>query len=109
MTDTPEEWKAKSYKQRWQDGYDWKPWTPYSCSETTRLKRALCNALGTHMPARGGSWCFGASICGRCGMNYNKLPLEVREAMAERLNAMPAEEQQMAAARMSGGGPPHDR
>ena len=104
-TRTHAEWEAQSYKERWNDGYFYYPWTPCDIPESRRLKRALCNALGTHTPARDGSWSFGASICGHCGMTYGAWPKETIQRACDRLNAMPADEQQMAAARMSGGCP----
>ena len=103
---TRDEWRAQSYKERWEDGYFYYPWTPYSCRESLRLKRALCNALGTHTPARDGSWSFGSSVCGLCRMTYDAWPQETIQRACDRLNEMQSDKQQMAAAHMIGGGPP---
>ena len=64
----------------------------------------ICRVYG-HVQATDGSWVFGGKVCGRCYEFYDFLPAEIRQVMADAINALPPEQQQLAAARMSGGGP----
>lgn len=53
-------------------------------------------------PARDGSWCFGATVCGRCHGYYGEWSKERRETVAAEIDNLPSEKQQMAAAFYSG-------
>ena len=96
---------AEHFLDRFWKGYYFAPWKPYSASRALRIRRGICNMLNLHRPARDGSWCFGASICGLCGMDYNIWSEERREQAAGAINRLPEDERQQAAARISGGGP----
>lgn len=81
---------------------------PYGGDEdlALRLRRMLCSAVHHHPRQRTGSWCFGYGyVCSRCFMYADPIPREKLRQMCDTLNAMPPEDQQGAAARMSGGGP----
>ena len=79
----------KEFIRKWKEGYDFAPWKPYSCPEKLRRQRAWCNALSRHTPARDGSWSFGATVCGKCGMNYNIWSDAERKAAADAINRLP--------------------
>ena len=63
----------------------------------------ICRLIG-HREANDGSWVFGGKVCGRCLEFYDFLPAETRQKMADAINVLPPEQQQLAAAQMSGGG-----
>ena len=86
---------------RYRYGYNWKPYTPYNVYPSQKRLQGICHALGLHYPARDGSWVFGASICGRCGMYFNEWPEEQRKAAADTINKLPPDQQQDAAASSS--------
>ena len=71
-----------------------------------RAKRLACSALNHHPRFPTGSWCFGYGyVCSRCHMYADPIRKERLQEMADEINQMQPHEQQMAAARMSGGGP----
>lgn len=71
-----------------------------------RLKRFVCAAANHHPRISTGSWCMGYGyVCGRCYMYADPIPKRQLEAMCDALNQLPPDQQQMAAASMSGGGP----
>ena len=76
-------------------------------SAALRKKRFACAALNHHPRYYSGSWCMGYGyVCERCYMYADPVSTRQLDAMCEALNKLPPEEQQMAAARMCGGGPP---
>lgn len=71
-----------------------------------RRKRWACSLANHHPRTYTGSWCFGYGyVCGRCYMYADPVPQLELQARCDALNRLPPEEQQMAAARLSGGGP----
>lgn len=82
---------------------------PYGDGEESlalRAKRFACAALNHHPRSYTGSWCMGYGyVCGRCYMYADPVPTRQLEQMCDALNRLPPDEQQMAAASMSGGGP----
>ena len=93
------------------------PYNPYSDfrpeSLALRAKRIVCAMLNHHPRRYGGSWCMGYGyVCGRCYMFADPLPEAQVKQMWDTLillSRLSPEEQQMAAARMSGGGPTKGR
>lgn len=95
---------SRTNRNKFMEGYDWKPWTPYSAPTSLRILRGLHNALHLHYPSRDGSWCFGYDyICGGCGMNVGPWPEQKRQQAADFINRLPPEKQQSAAEHISGG------
>ena len=93
---------AKLYNlEKFKEGYNFAPCVPYSCPDSLRIERGICNALNRHVPATNGSWNFGSSICGKCGMYYGYWNAERREQVAAAINKLPANQQQQAAANFS--------
>lgn len=83
--------------------------TPYWTgpeSRALRARRFACASVN-HYPRRyDGSWCFGFGyVCKRCYMYADPVPQRQREAMVDEINKLPADQQQQAMARLSGGGP----
>ena len=71
-----------------------------------RAKRFACAAKHHYPRTYTGSWCMGYGyVCGRCYMYADPVPQASLETMVNYLNTLPSDQQQMAAARMSGGGP----
>ncbi len=76
--------------------------------ESTALRaiRFACASVNNYPRRFTGSWCMGYGyVCGRCHMYADPVSKEHLQQMCDALNALPAEEQQMAAAQTSGGGP----
>ncbi len=68
-----------------------------------RAKRFACAAANHHPRRYTGSWCMGYGyVCSRCYMYADPVSKEHLTQMCDALNKLPPEEQQMAAARMSG-------
>lgn len=83
------------------EGYNWKPYTPYSAPESLKILRGIHNVLGIHYRNRDGSWCFGYDfVCG-CGMYVGLQSEKKRQAAADAINKLPSEMQQEAAAKYS--------
>src|SRR3990167_10667347 len=85
--------------QRYREGYNWKPYTPYNVSVWQIRWQGIHNALGLHYPSRDGSWCFGYNyVCGGCGMNVSPWSREKLHQVTETINKLPEEKRQNAAA-----------
>lgn len=89
--------------QRFLEGFNFKPWTPYEAPFGLRLERGIHNLFGLHRRNRGGSWCFGYDYVCECGMNVGPWSQKRREGEADAINRLPPEKQQQAAAHISGG------
>lgn len=70
-----------------------------------RARRFACASVNHHPRHYSGSWCFGYGyVCERCYMYADPVPKARLQQICDDLNRLPPDEQQMAAARMSGGG-----
>ena len=75
--------------QRFQEGYDWKPWDPYTTTEAAKIRRGIHHAFGLHRPTIGGSWSFGHNYVCVCGMGVGLWPKEKREKVAKQIDDNP--------------------
>lgn len=81
------------------------PYTPDN-DPVLRVKRLICCAFNHRPRFYTGSWCFGYGyVCSRCHMYADPVPEKDLDAMGKAVNALPPEQQQNAAAWLSGGGP----
>jgi hypothetical protein len=71
--------------QRFQEGYDWKPWDPYVTTEEARVRRGIHHAFGLHHRSRNGSWSFGYDYVCVCGMGIGEWSEEKREKVAKQI------------------------
>jgi len=80
---------SDNIKQRFLEGYNWKPWDPYQTTIDQRIRRGLHHALGLHQRSHNGSWSFGYDYVCACGMGVGEWPKEKREKVAKQIDNNP--------------------